>query len=457
MSYKTYADNAGIDPAFFDQMINVESGGNPNAVSPTGARGLGQLTGPIIKHYGVTDPFDPDQNLTAASKLFADNLRRRNGNYAAAAADYNGGIAQGDLVMRGMWPSKLETNQYLQKVGLDTSNLRGEKMGTNFPLATAQAMGQNQVPGNELQVAGSGGDMKTYMLPDAVKDQYVKSMERRSANLPLALGAMLSGDKGISNFGGVLYADANAAQNPNKLNANMTLMPDGTVLSTADAQSSYYKQLSAMLTQQKIDGQMLENGVSDSAQNDKLAPWSGQPGKVEIPMRQAANKDAQKIIDGMRETTQKGVATLGGMDRFGQLNQQTSTGSLLDQALPDWARRGNQREMLSIANQLTPLARPEGSGSTSNFEQVMYANSLPSLRNDGPTNANIRERYRVGVQISNERSKFYQEYLAKYGHLNGADAAFEPTVKQYEERYKHLLDNGAPSAGAPSGWSVEQH
>ena len=457
MSYRTYADNAGIDAAFFDQLIKVESGGNPNAVSPTGARGLGQLTGPIIKHYGVTDPFDPHQNLTAASRLFADNLRRRNGNYAAAAADYNGGIAQGDLVMRGMWPSKPETNQYLQKVGLDTSNLRGEKMGTNFPLATAQAMGQNQVPGNELQVAGSGGDMKTYMLPDAVKEQYVRSMERRSANLPLALGAMLSGDRGISNLGGVLFADANAAQNPNKLNANMTLMPDGTVLSTGDAQSTYYKQLTAMLTQQKIDGQMLENGISDSAKNDKFAPWSGQPGKVEMPMRQAANKDAQKIIDEMRATAQKGQTSLGGMDRFGKLNQETSTGSLLDQALPDWARRGNEKEMIAITNQLTPLARPEGSGATSNFEQVMYGSSLPSVKNDGPTNANIRERYRVGVEISNARSKFYQEYLAKYGHINGADAAFEPVVKQYEERYKHLLDAGAPSAAKPSDWKVEKH
>ncbi|MGX7706311.1 transglycosylase SLT domain-containing protein [Methylobacterium sp. Gmos1] len=62
-----------INPDYLQKLVQVESGGNPNAVSPTGAKGLTQFTRGTAKAYGLTDPFDPAANLQAAARLTIDN------------------------------------------------------------------------------------------------------------------------------------------------------------------------------------------------------------------------------------------------------------------------------------------------------------------------------------------------------------------------------------------------
>lgn len=52
-----------LEPEFSAALIARESGFNPNAVSRTGAKGLGQLTDSTAKGMGVTDSFDIVQNL----------------------------------------------------------------------------------------------------------------------------------------------------------------------------------------------------------------------------------------------------------------------------------------------------------------------------------------------------------------------------------------------------------
>ena len=46
-------------------VVHVESGGNPQAVSPAGAQGLTQLIPATAQRFGVHDPFDPAQSPTA--------------------------------------------------------------------------------------------------------------------------------------------------------------------------------------------------------------------------------------------------------------------------------------------------------------------------------------------------------------------------------------------------------
>lgn len=54
-------------------MAQMESGGNPNAVSATGAVGLYQFTSRTGRSYGLTNRFDPEANTRAAAKLYKDN------------------------------------------------------------------------------------------------------------------------------------------------------------------------------------------------------------------------------------------------------------------------------------------------------------------------------------------------------------------------------------------------
>lgn len=62
---------AGIDAAVLKALIEQESGGNANAQSGKGAKGLGQLMDSRIKEFKVNDPFDPAQNVPVAAAYLA--------------------------------------------------------------------------------------------------------------------------------------------------------------------------------------------------------------------------------------------------------------------------------------------------------------------------------------------------------------------------------------------------
>jgi hypothetical protein len=84
------ASSAGISPDYFVRQINLESGFNPNAVSPSGAEGIAQFMPATAQGLGI-DPFNPIQALNAAAHYMASYNNMYNGNYAMALAAYNAG------------------------------------------------------------------------------------------------------------------------------------------------------------------------------------------------------------------------------------------------------------------------------------------------------------------------------------------------------------------------------
>ena len=68
------AKKAGLDPLMMQRIAAMESGGNANAVSPTGAIGIYQFTGRTASGVGIRDRFDVDQNIEGGMRLTNQNI-----------------------------------------------------------------------------------------------------------------------------------------------------------------------------------------------------------------------------------------------------------------------------------------------------------------------------------------------------------------------------------------------
>ncbi len=110
----TAASRLGVDPALVEAIIAIESDFNPRAISPKGAIGLMQLMPQTASRYGVSDPFDPQENLTGGIRYLRDLLRRFGGDLPQALAAYNAGETAVSMY-RGL-PPYGETREYVQKV-----------------------------------------------------------------------------------------------------------------------------------------------------------------------------------------------------------------------------------------------------------------------------------------------------------------------------------------------------
>lgn len=80
----------GLKPGVLKKLIEVESSGNLNAQSPTGAIGLTQLMPETAKELNV-NPHDPMQNIEGGARYLRQGLDKFGGNYAQAIAGYNAG------------------------------------------------------------------------------------------------------------------------------------------------------------------------------------------------------------------------------------------------------------------------------------------------------------------------------------------------------------------------------
>ena len=110
----TVANRYHVDPALVRAVMQVESGGNPTAVSRKGAMGLMQLMPDTAVQMGVTKVFDPQENLEAGVRTLRALLVRYNGDLDKALAAYNAGTGAVDRA--GGVPRNRETRDYVRKV-----------------------------------------------------------------------------------------------------------------------------------------------------------------------------------------------------------------------------------------------------------------------------------------------------------------------------------------------------
>lgn len=111
---KSYANRYRLDESLVYAVIRVESNFNPNAVSHAGASGLMQLMPATAAEMGVTDIFDPAQNIAGGTQYLSKMLGLFGNNLSLALAGYNAG--PGAVREHNGIPPYRETQNYVREV-----------------------------------------------------------------------------------------------------------------------------------------------------------------------------------------------------------------------------------------------------------------------------------------------------------------------------------------------------
>jgi len=105
----------GVDPLLLYSIMHQESTFKLRAISPKGARGLMQLMPPTAIRYGVTNIFDPRQNIEGGARYISFLLEHFDNDLSLALAGYNAG--EGAVEKYG-WhiPPYSETQEYVRRI-----------------------------------------------------------------------------------------------------------------------------------------------------------------------------------------------------------------------------------------------------------------------------------------------------------------------------------------------------
>ena len=104
-----WAGAASLDPNLLAVVMQIESCGDPRALSRAGAMGLFQVM-PFHFHLGE-NPFNPETNALRGSSYLSRSLQAAGGSARLALAGYNGGIG---VISRGEATWSAETNRYVR-------------------------------------------------------------------------------------------------------------------------------------------------------------------------------------------------------------------------------------------------------------------------------------------------------------------------------------------------------
>jgi len=153
-----------VDPLLLYSVMHQESSFKSHAVSPKGARGLMQLMPGTAMRFGVTNIFDPRQNIEGGARYLRFLTDRFNGELSLVLAGYNAG--EGAVEKYG-WrvPPYAETQEYVRRISRRYSVIQDPSSALY-----ARTLNTNQVAG--VQAKGSSPlslyerSVSTVRLPD---------------------------------------------------------------------------------------------------------------------------------------------------------------------------------------------------------------------------------------------------------------------------------------------------
>lgn len=146
-----------IAPDVLSALIQAESKFNPNAVSPKGAMGLGQLMPGTAADLGVTNAFDPRQSIFGAANYLSQQMGTF-GDLKTALAAYNWG--PGNVAEQGMGNLPPETLDYIARIFGILGMARGGPVAPGRPYMVGEQGPElfvPRAPGTIVPGGGMGG------------------------------------------------------------------------------------------------------------------------------------------------------------------------------------------------------------------------------------------------------------------------------------------------------------
>lgn len=222
------ASRHGVPQGIFLSQMKTESNFNPNAVSPVGAEGIGQLMPATAKELGVQNPFDPAQNLDGAARYLRQQIDRFGGNVEKGVAAYNAGA--GNVEKYGGVPPFEETRNYVKKVlggaaafSDDAAGMTGGRAPFAQPSAPVSTAAPQASSGDPLQeftsklLAGFTSQGSSRSQPElpalGSASPSIESEVRRRAIEDIVTGGFWGGQGGFGSGGFGALPEALAANN----------------------------------------------------------------------------------------------------------------------------------------------------------------------------------------------------------------------------------------------------
>jgi len=127
-------DRYGINPDIAWRQINQESGFNPNAVSPAGAKGIAQFMPDTARRFGLSNPFDPIASFDAWGRYMWLMLGMFNGRYDLALAGYNSGENRAEYAAAAREGRAINWSVLPARVQSETRNYVRAILGSDSPV-----------------------------------------------------------------------------------------------------------------------------------------------------------------------------------------------------------------------------------------------------------------------------------------------------------------------------------